>query len=204
MISLVLVEDHPMVVAGIKAILQHHESIIYKASCGTAGELRELLKSQCPDVILMDINLPDGNGIELCQEVKKKYPEIYILALSTNNHPGIIKKMITNGASGYLLKDAPKNEILDAIENVVKGKSVLSKSAALAIRKPEQLQFPLLTRREKEILELIADGFTTQEIAASLFVDVTTIDSHRKNMIAKYNVRNTTALVKLAVLHNII
>ncbi|WP_295791737.1 response regulator transcription factor [Mucilaginibacter sp.] len=204
MINIILVEDHPLVIAGINFILANEQNITCMASCATATDLYSLLKNNQPDVILMDINLPDANGIELCAEVKKRYPAIHILALSTNNQPGIIKKMMNSGASGYLLKDAPKQEIIEAIENAVKGKNVFSRSAALAMRKPDHPDFPPLTRREREILELIADGFTTQEIAGSLFVDVTTIDSHRKNMIAKYNVKNTTALVKLAVVHRLI
>jgi DNA-binding NarL/FixJ family response regulator len=204
MINLVLVEDHPMVIAGIQAILQNEDQINFKCGYTSGADLWELLKGYTPDVILMDINLPDASGLDLCAEVKKKRPGVYIIALSTNDHPNIIRKMMDSGASGYLLKDAPKDEIIEAILNVVKGKKVFSRSATMAMRKPNQSHLPALTRREREILELIAEGHTTQEIAAHLFIDVTTVDSHRKNMIVKYGVKNTTALVKLAVIHKLI
>ena len=113
--------------------------------------------------------------------------------------------MIDNGASGYLLKDASKNEIIEALHTVVAGKAYMNFSVAQALKNnmpPEGL--PMLTRREKEVLELISDGLTNQDIADKLFLDVTTINSHRKNMLTKYQVKNTAALVKLAISNHLI
>jgi DNA-binding NarL/FixJ family response regulator len=203
MIEVLLVEDHQLVIQGVSAMLNDNEEIactgIYK--CGK--DLLSKLKSYQPDVILMDINLPDYSGIDLCKEVKEKHPAIKVVALSINNQPGIIKKMMDSGANGYVLKDAEQHEILNAIKTVAKGKQYFSHSASLLLCKQEN-ELPKLTRREREILEKIADGLTNQQIAELLFVDVSTINSHRKNMLAKYGVQNTAALVKLAITEKLI
>ncbi len=198
MIKVFLVEDHPLIIEGIKSMLAEDTTICCSGICNTGDALMQLLKQQQPDVILMDINLPDINGLELCKMVKQQYPQVFVIGLTVNNQPGIIKKMIDNGASGYVLKDAFKNEVIDAIKAAANGQVFYSHSAASAMRKPDNI-LPSLTRREKEILELIGDGLINQQIADKLFLDVTTVDTHRKNMLAKYKVRNTAALIKLAI-----
>ena len=204
MINVLLVEDHILVIEGIKTMLQDTGDINCTGSCTTAAALWPLLQQQQPDLILMDINLPDSTGIDLCKLVKEKYPAVQVLALSINNQPGIISKMMENGASGYVLKDASKSEIIEAVRKAAAGKEFFSHSAAHALRESNAGKLPALTRREKEILEKIADGLTNQQIADQLFVDVTTVNSHRKNMLAKYDVSNTAALVKLAIKENLI
>jgi DNA-binding NarL/FixJ family response regulator len=205
MIKVILVEDHTLVTEGLRAFLAEEPAITCIATCNCGENLLHTLHNQQPDVILMDINLPDITGIELCKKVKSKYPAIYIIGLSINNQPAIIRKMIDSGASGYVLKDAGKPEIIEAIYAVMKGKVYYSRSASIALRKPENTSaLPSLTMREKQVLELIADGFTNPQIAEALFVDVTTIDFHRKNMLSKYKVKNTAALVKIAVSNKLI
>jgi DNA-binding NarL/FixJ family response regulator len=204
MIQLLLVEDHSLITEGIKAMLANEKDILCAGSFTNGIDLLQKLKSFQPDVIVMDINLPGINGIELCKLVKEKYLSINVLALSINNQPGIVRKMMENGASGYVLKDAAEHEIVAAIKTVAKGKEYFSQSATLLLRKPDNNTLPSLTRREKEILEKIADGFTNQQIADSLFVDISTVSSHRKNMLAKYSVSNTAALVKLALTEKLI
>ena len=163
-----------------------------------AASCLAFLNKQLPDVILMDINLPDINGIDLCKEVKTKYPSVFIIGLSTFNQQSFIQKMMDNGASGYLLKNATQEEITSAIETVMKGKTYLSEEASNTLRKENGTNI-VLTRREKEVLELIADGMTNAEIAQKLFVSVTTVDTHRKNLLAKFDTKNTAALIKIAV-----
>ncbi|RWY51204.1 LuxR C-terminal-related transcriptional regulator [Mucilaginibacter gilvus] len=144
-------------------------------------------------------------GIELCKKVKTKYLAIQVIALSINNQPGIIRKMIAGGASGYVLKDAGKHEIFEGVKAVMKCKTYFGSSCRKYSASPTSPPPPpALTRREKEVLELIADGNTNQEIADALFVDVTTIDFHRKNMLSKYKVKHTAALVKLTVSNKLI
>ncbi len=199
MINVMLVEDHPLVTEGIRRMLEAEKDITCISSYNNEEVLCHALTMHQPDVILMDINLPDINGIDLCKKIKFKYPAIYIIALSINNHPGIVRQMIDAGASGYLLKDVHHHEIINAIKVVAQGKQFFSNSIVAVLRSPQQSSLPPLTRREKEVLELITDGLTNKQIAEKLFVDVTTIDSHRKNMLAKYNAKNISALIKLAI-----
>ncbi|WP_020598888.1 response regulator [Spirosoma panaciterrae] len=204
MINLLVVEDHPLVSEGLKAIFEREPALNCLGIMATGKDLLMKLQHQHPDVIVMDINLPDTNGLDLCKQVKDLYPTIHILALSINNEKAIIKKIIENGASGYILKDAAQYEIVDAIKTVVQHKPYYSLSASLTLNKPDPMSLPVLTRREREILVKIADGLTNQQIADQLFVDVSTVNSHRKNMLAKYDVQNTAQLIKLAITNKLI
>jgi len=206
MIKVFIVDDHQMVTEGIRSLLAAEEDIAWAGSAKTPTALLEALAKSQPDVLLMDIHLPEMNGMELCKLVKQQYPAIHIVGLSTSGEVSIIQKMIDNGAAGYLLKDASKAEIIDALHKVVKGKDYVNFSVSQILKtyKTDTQQLPVLTRREKEILELISEGLTNQEIAQQLFVTVTTVDSHRKNMLTKFKVKNTAALVKIAILNKLI
>jgi DNA-binding NarL/FixJ family response regulator len=204
MIEIYLVEDHPLVTEGIKAIFDKESGLLCTHSFDYGNDLLAKLPFHQPDVIVMDINLPDVNGIDLCKMVKEQYPRVFIIALSINNEKGIIKKMIENGASGYILKDAAKYEIVEAVKTVIQRKTYFSISASNTLKKPDERKIPALTRREKEILLKIADGLTNQQIADLLFVDVSTVSSHRKNMLSKYDVQNTAQLIKLAITEKLI
>jgi len=198
-IKLFIVDDHYMVIEGIHSLLQNEKDIEWMGHAGNAESCLAFLKQQKADVILMDINLPDKSGIDLCREVKELYPAVNILGLSTFNQQSFIEKMMSNGASGYVIKNATQQELMEAIHTVIKGKQFLSFDAALALRKPDsQPCIPLITRREKEVLELIADGMTNNEVAQKLFISSTTVDTHRKNLLAKFGVKNTAALIKTA------
>ena len=199
MIQLFIVDDHYMVVEGIRSLLLHETEISWMGHASNADSCTAFLRNHQPDVILMDINMPGRSGIELCREVKELYPAIRVLALSTFSQSSYIHKMLESGADGYLLKNATREEILEAIDTVLKGRQYLSFEAAGALRKNNETAAPVITRREKEVLELIADGLTNGEIADKLFISVTTVDSHRKNLLAKLQAKNTAALVKLAL-----
>ena len=205
MIKVFIVDDHQLIIEGIFSMLNGERNIQWAGSATSPEGLLLQLKNVQVDVLLMDINLPSKSGLDLCKEVKLLYPGLYIIGLSNFDQPSIIRKMIENGASGYLLKDASKNEIMEALQTVVLGKKYMNFSVAQVLKSnAPNKNLPLLTRREKEVLELIAEGFTNQVIADKLFLDVTTINSHRKNMLTKYNVNNTAALVKLALSNNLI
>lgn len=193
-----IVDDHYMVIEGIRYLLQSEKNIEWEGHAMNAESCLAFLRQQQPDVILMDINLPDKNGIDLCAEVKKLYPSVFIIGLSTFNQQSFIQRMMDNGASGYVLKNATQEELLEGIETVVKGKLYLSGEAALSLHN-NSTEIPVLTRREKEVLELIADGLTNNEIAGKLFISVTTVDTHRRNLLAKFEARNIAMLVKAAV-----
>ncbi|MFT3979122.1 MAG: response regulator transcription factor [Ferruginibacter sp.] len=197
-ISVFIVDDHYMVIEGIRSLLQHEDGIEWTGHATSAESCLAFLKNRQPDVVLMDINLPDTSGIELCKKVKELYPKVMILGLSTFNQFSFIEKMIANGASGYALKNADKAELLEAIRLISKGKTYLSHEASQTLRKPKEAGV-ILTRREKEILELIAEGKTNTEIANELFISVNTVDTHRKNLLAKFDAKNTANLVRNAM-----
>lgn len=198
-IKVFIVDDHYMVIEGIRSLLQNEKSIEWMGHAGNAASCLAFLQQQKPDVILMDINLPDKSGIDLCKEVKEKYPAIYVLGLSTFNQQSFIEKMINNGASGYVIKNATTQELMEAIDTCAKGKQYLSFDAAVALRKPDsENTIPVITRREKEVLELIAEGMTNNDIAHKLFISSTTVDTHRKNLLIKLGAKNTASLIRIA------
>ncbi|MGF2413689.1 response regulator [Ferruginibacter sp.] len=204
-IKIFIVDDHYMVIEGIHSLLQNEKNIEWMGHATNAASCLAFLQNQTPDVILMDINLPDKSGIDLCKEVKDKHPEVFILGLSTFNQQSFIEKMIGSGASGYVLKNATQEELIEGIETVVKGKQFLSFDAALALRKTDtDNNAPVITRREKEVLELIADGMTNNEIAQKLFISTTTVDTHRKNLLAKFDAKNIASLIKMAMQKNML
>jgi DNA-binding NarL/FixJ family response regulator len=202
-IRVFIVDDHYMVVEGVRSLLQNEKNIELTGHASRADSCLAYLTQQQPDVILMDVNLPDKSGIELCKEVKEKYPSVFIIGLSTFNQLSFIEKMMDNGASGYVLKNATQEELMEAITITAKGKTYLSSEAKQTLRKQEG-ETILLTRREKEILELIADGMTNNEIATKLFISPTTVNTHRKNLLLKLNAKNTAELIKLSVVKKLI
>jgi len=197
--KLFIVDDHYMVIEGIHSILQNENSIEWMGHASNADSCLAFLKNQRPDVILMDISMPGMSGIELCKLVRENYPSIYIIGLSTFNQQSFIKKMMDVGASGYLLKNATRQELIFAINEVSKGKMYVCDEAASTLRFNEKIQLPVITRREKEVLEFIASGLTNNEIAKKLFISVSTVDSHRKNILVKFEAKNIASLVKTAL-----
>lgn len=196
-ITVFIVDDHFMVIEGIRSLLQNERSIEWAGHAMNAESCMSFLKNRQPDVILMDINLPEKNGIELCKEVKEAYPNIFIIGLSTFNQLSFIQKMLDNGASGYTLKNATQDELMEAITTVAEGKRHITGEVAQTLRKESESGI-VLTRREKEVLELIANGMTNAMIAQHLFISITTVDTHRKNLLAKFDVNNTASLIKTA------
>jgi DNA-binding NarL/FixJ family response regulator len=196
-IKVFIVDDHYMVIEGIRSLLQNEKSVELIGHAMNAESCIAFLKIHQPDVILMDINLPDKNGIELCREVKEQYPGIFILGLSTFNQQSFVQKMIEHGASGYVLKNASGKELLDAIRTVSNGKIYMSFEVEQILKTKPDSEI-IITRREMEVLVLIAEGMTNNEIAKKLFISITTVDTHRKNLLEKFSARNTAELVKLA------
>lgn len=206
-IKVFIIDDHPMVVAGLNSLLGRLENIEVAGAVSNAFEAIPFLKSNPIDVILLDINLPDISGIDLCKKIHKEFPEIKIVGISTFSERSYISRMIENGASGYLIKSASAEEIAEAIDTVLKGRIYLSVSME-HIARPLSMapsdNLPALTKREKEILLLISEGMTNNQIAEKLFISTLTVDSHRKNLLTKLNVNNTASLIKLAVQNGLI
>ncbi len=202
MIRVFIVDDHPVVIEGIHSLLQNEKGIEWAGHAMNAPSCLGFFVNNTADVVLMDISMPGMDGVELCAVMKEKYPGVFILGLSTFNQGLYIKKMMENGASGYILKNSSKEELLKAIHTVNKRNIYFSGEAGEALKeyqKSEKTQLPELSPREKEILGLIAEGYTNPQIAEKIFLSSFTVDSHRKNLLAKLNVKNTASLIKLAV-----
>ncbi len=200
MTKVLIVDDHNVVIEGILSLLQNSDEITMVGTAQNAVNCLDFLKKKEVDVVLMDINLPDMSGLDLCKTVKQSYPEIKVLALSTFNQASYINKMIANGASGYLLKNISKDELLEAIKTVSDGKNYNSFEVNEIIKLSKNTSnAPILTKRETDILKLVAEGLTNPQIGEKLFISPDTVDSHRKNLHTKLGVNNTALLVRYAV-----
>lgn len=204
MIQIAITDDHQIVIEGIRTMLKSNKEIVVSQSFNS---IKETLDGLLPtlQVLLLDINLPDGNGITACKEILQKFPDLKIIALTNFEDVSFIKQMIKNGAMGYLLKNTDKSELALAIKTVLNGERFLPPKIQQmllneSLGKPANSSFfvPKLTSREKEILNLIIKEFTTEEIAEKLFVSVKTVESHRSNLIQKLGVKNSAGLVRVA------
>lgn len=206
-VNVFIIDDHPMVVEGLHSLLSRLENIEVTGSVSNAFDAIPFIQKNKPDVVLLDINLPEISGIDLCKKIPQHFPSIKILGMSTFSERSYISRMIENGASGYLIKSASAEEIAEAINTVQEGKIYLSLSMEhmarpLSVFPSDTL--PALTKREKEVLQLISEGLTNNQVAEKLFISPLTVDSHRKNLLTKLNVNNTASLIKLAVQHGLV
>jgi DNA-binding NarL/FixJ family response regulator len=199
-----ITDDHLLVINGLRAMLEKfdHVNVIFSENNGEA--LLKRLQSEQPDVLFLDIQMPGSNGIDLCKAVLKDYPEIKVIALTNFEESHYIKQMMRNGAQGYLLKNTDQNTLIEAIETVYKGQQYIDKHMQNTLLnemisgKKRSLSEVFLTKRELEILELIAKENTNQEIADKLFISLRTVQTHRLNITQKLDAKNTAALVKEA------
>ncbi|WP_421939164.1 response regulator [Pedobacter sp.] len=206
-VSLAIVDDHPVVIEGLQNILKNHDRITIAGSFVNGQDFLSFLKTNKVDAVLLDISLPDISGIELCMEIKKISARTAILALSNHDERSIIMKMIAQGASGYLLKNTGLNELLSCIEEAVNGNITFSAAVRDIISNPQPEDFReivRLTKREKEILNLVALGKTTQAIADELFLSKLTVETHRKHLLQKFKVKNVAELIKIASQENLL
>ena len=204
-INILIVDDHPMVLEGLRSLLSGIGYLQIAGTATNAFEAMDIIKNTTVHVAIVDINLPDINGIELTKKIKTEYPLIKVLAMSTFKERSYISQMIQNGASGYLVKSASKEEIEEAILSAHEGKLYLSMDInTVEVNTQLNTQLPAISTREKEVLMLIAEGLTNQQIATQLFISLHTVESHRKNLLIKFEANNTATLIKLAVKYNIV
>jgi DNA-binding NarL/FixJ family response regulator len=197
--KILIVDDHPMVIEGISALFKDEASVDVIGSATTGAAALKFLKNTETDVVLLDINLPDQSGLDVCKHISENHINTRVIAVSNQSLPSYIQKITEYGGSGYLLKNTTKQELLQAIEMVMLGKEYFSHEVVRALREQKQTNNTVtITRREKEILELIADGNTNAAIAEKLFISASTVDTHRKNLIEKLQVSNTASLIKKA------
>lgn len=204
MINILIVDDHPLVAGGVSTMLSDLDELNVIGSCKTGAETIKFLSQNYPDIILLDINLPDIDGLELCSDIKKQYSDIKVIGLTSTNEAAIIAGFLQRGGNGYLLKNMERHELLEAIQMVMDGKVYLSKASNdKLLENFHSLQnggnaIPVLTRREKEIILLIADGLNGPQIAEKLFLSHYTVETHRKNLLKKFNVNNVQQMMKAA------
>ncbi|MBP7555039.1 MAG: response regulator transcription factor [Chitinophagaceae bacterium] len=204
-IKVLVVDDHPMVLEGMRSMLSQISFVELTGVAADAFEAIGKIQQHPPQIVLTDINMPEVSGIELTEKIKKEFPEVKVVAMSTFRERSYISQMIKNGASGYLIKSASREEIEEALLSVHEGKLYMNLDVSMAgIDIQDMANIPVLSRREAEVLQLISDGLTNPQIAEKLFISLHTVDSHRKNLLTKFGVNNTASLIKMAAKNNLI
>lgn len=204
-IKLAITDDHKMVLKGIESMLIETREIDVVGTYENANETIENLEKDQPDVLLLDINLPDINGIDLCKQLIKKYPDLKIIALTNFDDISFTKRMLKNGAHGYLLKNTDKLEILEALKTVISGELYIQRDIKKKLLSQSYQKtndnglIPKLTRREKDVLLAISEELTTQQISKKLFISPKTVETHRMNIMSKLGAKNSVGIVKIAL-----
>jgi two-component system response regulator NreC len=207
-IRLLMVDDHEIVRAGLRMLLQNQPDIEIIAEADNGRDAIAKAKELEPDIVLMDISLPDVDGFEATRQIKKAVPKVAILALTMHESDEYFFKMLNAGASGYVPKRAAPTDLVTAIHTIREGGVFLYPSLAKSLVRDymgradeggERKVLDGLTDREQEVLKLIADGLTNQEIADKLTISVKTVERHRANIMAKLNLHSRTELVKYAI-----
>lgn len=205
MITVAIADDHQMFTDGIQLLLGTYENISCIGSAQTGAEILEFIKANHPDVLLLDINMPGNKNMETLEKIHADFPQLKVLMLSMHSESELIRKAIESGAHGFILKDASVNELGKAIESVYNGNVYYSEKVTHSImesltgtdnKNEKQIE---LTARERDVLQLIVNENTTQEIADKLFISQSTVITHRRNLLRKTESRNTAGLVKFAL-----
>jgi len=206
-IKILLADDHTIVRQGLKLILSAHSDLQVVGEAGNGREAVDLAQKLRPDVVLMDVAMPDWNGIEATRRMIEANGRIKILVLSMHKEAVYVREILRAGARGYILKDAIDKELLSAVRSVAKGDGYISPAVSGALlsdyRKDVTDPVDLLSGREREVLQLIAEGKTNKEIATRLNLSVYTVDSHRGKIMEKLNLHSTGELVRFALKHGL-
>lgn len=209
MIRLFIVDDHAVLRSGLRALLSQEPGIELVGEANNGQELLDILPTSPADVVLLDMNMPVLDGVATAQRLATEHPQVRVLMLSMVDQPRSIRQAFAAGAHGYVLKNADRSEILVAIQTVMAGKRFLCSEVGLSLldlvlatnpAPPVAVSAPSpLSRREQEVLQLVADGLTTQQIADQLFTSRRTVETHRQNILEKTGAKNTAALVRYAI-----
>lgn len=198
MINVAIVDDHKILTDGLQILIEDSGIAKVVGVAHNAADCRNSIGFWKPDVLLLDVGLPDISGVDFCKELKERYPELYVLALTTHNEYSVVRQMLENGASGYLIKNALTEEVIAGIEHVANGETFLCHEVDLLMKRPKETQL-WLSQREREMLKLVAEGLTNGEIADRIFLSPETIKSYRKNLLLKLDAKNTAVLVRKAI-----
>ncbi len=210
-ITIYIVDDHKVFRDGIASLIKYEEGIEVLGSSGTISDFMSKIEAIDPDVVLMDISVGEDDGTIATKWLKEKKPAIKVLILSMHHEDNYIKKVLDAGANGYLLKDTGTKEMMQAIRDVASGNTYYSQKISKSMvrqllhqNKPKtRKRGEKLTPRELEIIKLIAEEKSNKEIADSLFISIRTVDTHRRNLLEKLQVKNTAGLVRYALQHGI-
>lgn len=208
-IKVLIADDHQMVIDGLMSLLEceSHIEVVGQALNGKA--VLEILEKQEVDIAILDIEMPELTGVEATKIIKEKYPNVKVLILSMYNTEKFVQNLIEIGADGYILKNKGKEELVKALHYIMEGDEYFGREVEKTYRKAKKKksvenEHVRLTKREKEVLKLIAIGDTTPIISNKLFIAASTVETHRRNLIEKTGVRNSKGLVKYAIDNNYI
>ncbi len=206
MIKILVADDHQLLIDGIKTTLDGVSEIAVVEEANNGEQVLEKLKDVQVDIVLLDINMPVMDGLECCKLIKKQFPETKVITLSQYSEKRFVKRMVKNGAMGYVLKDTDRKELTEAIKKVHSGETYFSKKLTvnlfpeIANKKDNNTRlFPKLSARERQVLNLICQEYNTQEIADALFISHYTVEGHRTSLLNKSGAKNIAGLVKWAV-----
>ncbi len=211
-IRVVMVDDHHLFSLAIKSLFSAADGIVITATTSNPNDVETLIETHTPEVLLTDFSMPDTTGAELCTRLLKRFPELKILCLTMHREAHIIRKVLEAGASGYILKTATKEEMVLALRTIAGGGQYFSPEITTALVGKKStpttpdiaLVLESLSKREREIIRLIALEMTTQEIADKLFISVRTVDSHRQHILEKIGVRNAAGITRFALEHGLV
>ncbi len=202
-IRLLLADDHPLIRAGFQSLLSKNERFELVGIAENGKELLELVDKLSPDIVLSDINMPIMNGMEAITEIGKRHPEVKCVVLTMHEEHEYIMNALKIGVQGYILKSIERFDLEKAIIMIYEGgkyfSPLVTNILAESVVKPEQQIITELTPREKEVLELVAQGFSTKQVADKLGIGTRTVESHRVNMLKKMKVNNTAELVRKSI-----
>ena len=197
--KVIIADDHQVLLDGLESMFEEVEDYEVVAKCSNGAQVLHRLADTGADILLMDINMPRMNGIEVTKEIAEKYPDVKVIALSMYKQPSYINRMLKLGAKGYILKDEGKTSIIEALRAVSQGETYISKKVAEVLRdKNRNHADPGITSREKQVLELLAEGLSSPEISKKLYISIHTVKSHRKHLLRKFQAKSVTALITAA------
>ncbi len=206
-IKVLLCDDHQIFIDGLASILEKEPTIEIVARVPDGARVIDLVRQKTVDVVLLDISMPKMDGLEVTRRLGRAAPHVKVIALTQYDNAGKIRQMIEAGAQGYLIKNTNVEELVEAVQTVHRGEPffkgvVLNKIIEFSSEKNSEAPLELLTSRELEILQLVARGYSNQDIASELYISIHTVHSHRKNMLRKLNLKNTAELISIAHRNN--
>jgi DNA-binding NarL/FixJ family response regulator len=211
-VRVILADDHPIVRKGLRDLLENEPQFQIVGEAGDGLQALDLVNQHRPDVLIVDMMMPKMNGLEVLRQARQYHPSIQVIVLSMHSNEAYVVEALKNGASGYVLKDTGPAELTQAVKEVIAGRRYLSTAISerlvdAYIRKAETSKvdpYTLLTNREREILQLAAEGHTSAEIALRLSISRRTVEIHRSNVMEKLGLRNHTDLIRYAFKHGLL